>query len=277
MPEIDSDLFQTITLGLLALLVLLVLGLMGAVSRVRKAVRNLEAGRPVSGDYPGDEFHEPEAAAEVDRAPVPVETEAAPASIAEAPVTTTDTWAASTPSAASTGAQDPWYDPAPETFEPSQADVASTYAAPQGGLVDDSSAGQAYGSSGQSDPQEVAAVTASEPQTSDSPAAGIPEEQPFERDGRWWFKRGEEILVYDEAGGQWTLAPDNPFSGGASAAPEPALTDFRPVQGDVEGGTAEEQQAEPVQAAGSFWKCVSCGAVNGSTATSCRMCFAARP
>ena len=25
------------------------------------------------------------------------------------------------------------------------------------------------------------------------------------------------------------------------------------------------------------WKCPTCGAVNGSTATSCRMCFTARP
>jgi ribosomal protein L40E len=29
-------------------------------------------------------------------------------------------------------------------------------------------------------------------------------------------------------------------------------------------------------ASGSGWKCPNCGAVNGSTATSCRMCFTAR-
>lgn len=36
----------------------------------------------------------------------------------------------------------------------------------------------------------------------------------------------------------------------------------------------EEVAARPSE---SFWRCPSCGAVNGSTATSCRMCFAAKP
>lgn len=31
------------------------------------------------------------------------------------------------------------------------------------------------------------------------------------------------------------------------------------------------------QASGGHWKCPACGVINGSTATSCRMCFAARP
>lgn len=84
-----------------------------------------------------------------------------------------------------------------------------------------------------------------------------PEEQPFERDGRWWFKRGGELLVYDEGTGQWVASPQ----GAGAAAPV----------------TATQTAAPAIQAdAGEGWKCSSCGAVNGSTATSCRMCFAPR-
>jgi hypothetical protein len=85
-----------------------------------------------------------------------------------------------------------------------------------------------------------------------------PEEQPFERDGRWWFKRGGELLVYDEGTGQWVAAP-----GGGAAAP-------------IGTSTATQTQVTPAADAGEGWKCSSCGAVNGSTATSCRMCFAPR-
>ena len=38
-----------------------------------------------------------------------------------------------------------------------------------------------------------------------------------------------------------------------------------------------EGEATEQLAASSFWKCATCGAVNGSTTASCRMCFAARP
>ncbi|MGH3239364.1 MAG: zinc finger Ran-binding domain-containing protein, partial [Spirillospora sp.] len=107
-------------------------------------------------------------------------------------------------------------------------------------------------------PGQAAAPAAAEPE---------PENQPFERDGRWWFRRGEELLVYDEQTGQWMPAPQ-PVPGGqyyagagASAGPQ------------TSAAPAEEAQSS----AGGFWKCPSCGAVNGSTATSCRMCFAARP
>lgn len=82
-----------------------------------------------------------------------------------------------------------------------------------------------------------------------------PEEQPFERDGRWWFKRGGELLVYDEGTGQWVASPQ-----GAGATVATTQTAAPAVQAD----------------AGEGWKCSSCGAVNGSTATSCRMCFAPR-
>jgi hypothetical protein len=41
--------------------------------------------------------------------------------------------------------------------------------------------------------------------------------------------------------------------------------------------TTTEPEAEEEPGQQGFWKCPTCGAVNGSTATSCRMCFAARP
>jgi hypothetical protein len=46
----------------------------------------------------------------------------------------------------------------------------------------------------------------------------------------------------------------------------------------VTSGQAATLQAQPAQReqTGSFWKCASCGAINGSTATSCRMCFTPR-
>ncbi|HWC14551.1 MAG TPA: Ran-binding zinc finger domain-containing protein [Actinomycetota bacterium] len=86
-----------------------------------------------------------------------------------------------------------------------------------------------------------------------------PEEQPFERDGRWWFKRGGELLVYDEGTGQWV----SPGAGATTATH--TTTSF---------GTAASSVATAETAEG--WKCSSCGAVNGSTATTCRMCFSPR-
>lgn len=105
--------------------------------------------------------------------------------------------------------------------------------------------------------------------------ADDPQEQPFERDGRWWFRRGDELLVYEEQSGQWVPA-DEPSSAGsvaASAQPDAANTGAETTGASAEGQVTTQQEA----AAGSFWKCPSCGAVNGSTATSCRMCFTARP
>jgi len=93
------------------------------------------------------------------------------------------------------------------------------------------------------------------------PAAAEPEDQPFERDGRWWFRRGGELLVYDESTGQWQPAP-------SSGAPSGGGTAQMPAAGGVATGTAE---------VGAHWKCPTCGAVNGSTAASCRMCFTPRP
>jgi hypothetical protein len=93
-------------------------------------------------------------------------------------------------------------------------------------------------------------------------ARDMPEEQPIERDGRWWFKRGGELLLYDETTAQWVPAPMPESPGGNEPADDSNGAEF--------GGAAASPQS-------SFWKCPSCGAVNGSTASTCRMCFAARP
>jgi hypothetical protein len=90
--------------------------------------------------------------------------------------------------------------------------------------------------------------------------AADPQDQPFERDGRWWFRRGDELLVYDESTGQWQPAPAGAGAAGGGTAQMPAAA-------GVATGTE----------VGAHWKCPTCGAVNGSTAATCRMCFTPRP
>ena len=111
---------------------------------------------------------------------------------------------------------------------------------------------------------------------------------PYEEDGRWWFRRGGELLVYDELTEQW-VDPNAPTA--VPAEPEPHVLD---EAREWDRAAAEATQApipEPVSApapiaetlesgpegSASHWKCPACGVINGSTATACRMCFAARP
>jgi hypothetical protein len=112
---------------------------------------------------------------------------------------------------------------------------------------------------GEAAAQPAAAQPAAAQAAAQPAAAAEPQEQPFERDGRWWFRRGDELLVYEESTGQWQPA-------GAGSAPA--------------GGTAPMPATEGVATGtetGGHWKCPTCGAVNGSTAASCRMCFTPRP
>ncbi len=156
-------------------------------------------------------------------------------------------------------------------------------------------------------------------------------EAPFEKDGRWWYRQGDELLVYNEQTESWVL-PDAPApvtepaeiephpldeARGWDTAPQEPTTvpeDISPatVPEDVSPApipepvsapepitetepevvtpatepkvvTAETSEPETTEqpsdtpAAGAHWKCPACGVINGSTATSCRMCFAARP
>ena len=102
--------------------------------------------------------------------------------------------------------------------------------------------------------------------------ADDPQEEPFQRDGRWWFKRGDELLLYDEASGQWQPAPaDGPVAATPATAAPAAQTQPVAIATATAGVPAVADQVA------TFWKCPTCGAVNGSTAATCRMCFAARP
>ncbi len=149
-------------------------------------------------------------------------------------------------------------------------------------------------SSGESEPASMgASASAATPAAQDGPR-----EQPFERDGRWWFKRGDELLVYDEVTSQWVTAEtaaasptggfdlsgssQNAGAGGSSAArretsgaPEPSLA-AQPASNATTETAAEQSELEEQTVAGQGWKCSSCGAVNASSSSTCRMCFAAR-
>lgn len=111
-----------------------------------------------------------------------------------------------------------------------------------------------------------------------------PLEQPFERDGRWWFRRAGELLVYDERTGHWGPAPTQAPSETIVSAAAHGPGGGAPVTGgSVDQDAGDVTTAGPVQRAetpengpadqGSFWKCRSCGAVNDATASTCRMCF----
>lgn len=110
------------------------------------------------------------------------------------------------------------------------------------------------------------AQTATQPAAQSQPEAEpMPEEQPFERQGRWWFKRGDELLVYDEQQGQWQPAPAGSLGHGGQGS---IATEFQSLSESAPAAAGSPEAG---------WKCTSCGAVNGATATTCRMCFASRP
>ncbi len=116
-------------------------------------------------------------------------------------------------------------------------------------------------------------------------ASQSPEEQPFERDGSWWFRRDGELLTYDESSSQWVPAPEGPHMEPEDAPSEaqtaghagPALAPPEASKGPMEPEVPAGEGGEPVAQFGSFWRCSTCSAVNGSAASSCRMCFRARP
>ncbi len=121
-------------------------------------------------------------------------------------------------------------------------------------------------------------------------------EEPFEKDGRWWYRRGAELLVYDEQSESWVRPNDRAGDREDEPAPHPldeakgwdtapeqatAAPIPEPVAAPVASTStpSEVQPTTPDDAAPDtgHWKCPACGVINGSTATSCRMCFAARP
>ena len=140
---------------------------------------------------------------------------------------------------------------------------------------------------------DTTALPVEEPAAETPPAAAsdIPDEEPFERAGRWWFKRGAELLVYNEQSGEWVPSPTplpgleqpEPARFGPDSSPTQTIADLTGAEpgigeatGDTDTETAEQELVEPTGQQG-FWRCPACGAVNGSTSATCRMCFAARP
>jgi hypothetical protein len=242
MPDIDNDLFELLSLVGFALIVIVGLALLGAVGRLRKSIdRTLaEWGRETAETAwrgAGPATREVAAGSSAGSLAA-AEAEMPNAAAAEEPA----------PVEASAG---PGVVPAAEEAERPQPEpvvaaepVAAAEPGPEPQPVE----------TPQPEPEPVAA------------AESEPEGQPFERDGRWWFRRGDELLVYDEMSGQWQPAPQQTTTTAAQEVPA--------TEGDVGlGAQAPVEGAQP----GAFWKCPSCGAVNGSTAESCRMCFTPRP
>jgi hypothetical protein len=277
---VSTDLFQALTLGLLVIVILALLVAVSMLGKVRAALEDRAAGERT----PGDSRNETETTATVDEV----------------------------------------------VAEVAGAEPASA------GEPDD--AGPAAVTTGSDTTEDRA--------TRDEVAGDEDSERPFERAGRWYFRRAGELLVYEEGTGEWVPAEDG---GGTDASPEvrrhadavdastePSGTEPAAERSDTGSLVATESrstvEAEPStsfagqplataeeevatlggEAAGggdtavatgfgepgggevdldeaatadlpaarsseSFWKCTSCGAINGSTATSCRMCFSARP
>lgn len=226
--SIDPDLYQTATLGLLAVGVILQLAILGALSGIKKAL----AGRVVDSGA---------ASGATTAGPATGQGSYYPAAGATQGATTASLGTAGVGTAATAGAGS---------------------AGTGGGLTGTTPA--ATGAVGAA-PTGATPAAAAVPAAAAAPVATAePQDQPFERDGRWWFRRGNELLVYDEQAAQWVPAPALAATAAAPATTAPA-------------GVAAGAGAAPGADAGSFWKCPSCGAVNGSTSASCRMCFTPRP
>lgn len=240
----DTDLFQGVLLGLLAVGLIVLIALLATLGGIRKALEQRSTD------------HE-------DRRPISAEAQPE----AEAPAQSAET--ASEESSGYTG--------------------AGSYATPIAGGTSATGTGQAASIRSVLQDHGVASAAesspAEEPAPSEEPAvdsafaahADDPQEEPFQRDGRWWFRRGGDLLLYDEASGQWQPAPDD-----AAPAPAPVATtapaDTGAAAAATTGGAASTESMPAVaDQVATFWKCPTCGAVNGSTAATCRMCFAARP
>lgn len=266
--EIDDGLFQIITMVLLGVTLLVLVLTLLSLGKIGKKVDELAARSPgderdPSGQWDQQRHEEPARTDEHEggdewRRPEPEPVEQPAAQTSQYPVAAHQKHAP---------AQEA---PAPAAEEPAAApqDRGST-------LITGAPAAQEEPRQAEPVQQEPEPVQQQEPAPAQSQTTGFedaPEEQPFERDGRWWFKRGDEILVYDEQTGGWQPAPVEASGGGATGQAGP--------EGGTGGGqqqqAGQEAQQPQEEAQGSFWKCPSCGAVNGSTATACRMCFAPR-
>ena len=237
----DTDLFQGVLLGLLAVGLIVLIALLATLGGIRRALEQRSAQR---------------AAAPQDASPAALEAASEPQTQTAEPV--------ATEAATATGY--------------TGAGSYATPAATSGGRADSiRSVLQEHGVGG-AEEQAAATPEAHEPVVDSAFAAHAddPQEEPFQRDGRWWFRRGDELLLYDESSGQWQPAPEgeSPIAAGATPASTAAASQTAATPGVT---TSTQTMPAVADQVATFWKCPTCGAVNGSTAATCRMCFAARP
>ena len=283
MPELDADVFQWVALGLLGLLLLTLLLAVVTLGRIRRAVeRSVAVAEALRDQEPALKESQGEHTWE--------------SALRDTGRTDSDETITSPALRANTATQEPSPVSSHEEPQPSSTATSSGQMRQRSseGVLDTGAYLRAHSSR-----QEMAgepAATGQPLRVQESSDAGEhatiakqqdPEEQPFERDGRWWFRRDGELLLYDERTGQWGPAPeqdpsatvvsptvtrDTPGAVTASGAAhasgrETDVTTAIPVQ-----TPAAIQQGQPVSE-GAFWKCRSCGAINAGEATSCRMCF----
>ena len=243
----NTDLYQALTVALLGAITVLLIVVIAALGRVRKALDSNKAA--IFQDLPA----QPSVAEPAEAS--------APAAAQEA-----------TPAAAPSEAQERPPDGGHEQ-DGDPVGARSVFTRPEE-RAEAAEAESASASAGiqQADTQqvEVGRHEASAEQEE-------PQEQPFERDGRWWFRRGEELLVYDEQTGQWLQVAGPPGGLGRSASSGEASGAVATETRTVTETAAAHSQEQGASSTRSFWKCASCGAINGAAASSCRMCFAARP
>ncbi len=264
------DLFQTALLGLLALGVIVLGALLATLVGIRRAVEgsanSVQLGAlPGPGGEPGSATTAPATGTQAEgaRSGGPASTEASTevgrgyGAVELEPVQT------STPAVSAASAPPGSAEPAASTSGTGQAATIRSVLE-QHGLGETGSSGAIH-----QEPQAQAAVEEPVVDSVFAAHADDPQEEPFQREGRWWFRRGDELLLYDEATGQWQPAPEVALPG------QPA--GMATSQQAQQAATATAPMATVADQAASFWKCATCGAVNGSTAATCRMCFAARP
>ena len=352
MPEIDKDLYQALSLGLLLIAVIVLLAMLSTLSRVSKLLKDQltpPEERPLSKDRPLDEIasnpvsevsasaaedeeepelpllaspplggselepitDEPEPAPSDDSLLEPLQSESAMvdewgqrrvvepgplggdesgadafAGLAETPGPETAAPEAAAPEAAEPEAASP--EPSGQAVDPFTGESAAASAA---GAEEDDPFSQPAAASGATDDDPFgtgdSGTAAAASEDGEGAVASEDEEQPFELNGRWYFRRDGELLVYDEGTGEWVAAQEEEPESSTPSWDEPGSAEPAGASafGESDTGADETAQFDSVEqaaseeppAAGGFWKCPSCGAVNGSSASTCRMCFAARP
>jgi hypothetical protein len=292
----NMDLYEGLVLGFLALGVL---ALMGIFTRLGPIVRSLEtsAGQPAAEPLPEDvgagaaapqSRTEPEEHAFAEASPVSAgKWEPEPFAVQEPePVVAQEPQPEPGPEPVVAEEPEPEREPEPVVAqEPEPEPVVAQEPEPEPVVAQEPEPEPVMAQ----EPTQVASEEPDELGTEEEPE---PEEKPFQRDGRWWFRRDDELLVYDESSGEWLpgdaaagsflLGSDNASATADATGPglsrvTAGVATREREETDESGERFTEGEVTEQLSGPSFWKCSTCGAVNGSTATSCRMCFAARP